>query len=77
MANQPAWPLDTVEQLRLYKIKQSISDATLVIALNAYGWTWQESHIAALFAGRVKATNEEKQFFVSFLLSKFITYNQS
>jgi len=77
MANLPAWPLDIVEMLRLHKIKEGYTDATLVDALDIFGWTWQESHITAMFAGRVKPTNEEKQFFVRYLLSYYVAYCRS
>lgn len=78
MGNLPAWPLDTVEMLRLHKLKESYTDAQLADTLNIFGsWTWQEGHLADLFAGRVKPTNEEKQYFVRYLLSYYVAYCRS
>ena len=78
MGNLPAWPLDTVEMLRLHKDKESYSNVQLADTLNIFGgWTWQEGHLADLFTARVKATNEEKQYFVRYLLSYYVAYCRS
>ena len=74
MSNLPAWPLDTVEMLRLHQEKEGYSHAQLADTLTIFGWTWNATHVGDLIAGRVKPTNEEKQFFVRYLLSYYVAY---
>ena len=74
MANLPAWPLDTVEMLRLHQLKEGYSNAQLADTLTIFGWTWNEGFVQLLMAGKVKPTNEQKQFFVRYLLSYYVAY---
>lgn len=69
--------VNIIEQLRKHKAKEGYSDAQLVTQLDAFGWTWQESHISSLLEGRKHPTASEQIFFRGYLLNKFYAYNCS
>jgi len=77
MAKPPGRPLDVVEVLRLYKLKEGYSDATIADALSIFGWTWQETHVTALLAGRLKPTADEVVFLNNFFIGQYVSYCRS
>jgi len=75
MGNFPAIP-DIVLQLRHHQTKQGYTTAQLVVMLNAFGWTWNATHVGDLLAGRVKPTANETTFLQRYLLDRFYDYNR-
>lgn len=74
MANFPTI-VDTVEQLRGYKIYNSYTNAQVTELLQVFGWTWNEGHVELLLAGKKKPTADEVIFIQKFLLSKYYEIN--
>lgn len=74
MANLPAMPYHIVEILRLYKIKSGLTNAQIATALTAFGWTWNETHVADLLAGKVKLTGEEEIFLTRYFIGRYRAY---
>jgi len=67
--------VDTVQQLRGYKTYNGYTNAQVAELLQVFGWTWNETHVGDLLAGRVKPTAEEVIFIQKFLLSKYYEIN--
>jgi len=76
MGNYPAI-VNTVEQLRRHKVKETYNTAQLVVQLNAFGSNWNATHVDSLLAGRVKPTSDEVIFLQRYLLNKFYDYNNT
>jgi len=68
--NQPEIK-DAVELLRRYKTQKSWTDAQLATSMTAFGWTWTETHVAALFRGTMKPSEEEREYIKRYLLSRY------
>jgi len=77
MPNIPAFPLDVVEVLRLYKAKEGYSDATIADALTIFGWNWNATHVGNLLAGRKRPTAEEVVFLTRFFIGEYVAYCRS
>ncbi len=73
---QPTIPY-IIDQLRRHQLKETYSDAQLVVQLNAFGSRWNATHVGDLLAGRVKPTTTESMFLKRYLLQKFYDYNIS
>ena len=63
--------MDTTYLLRTYKTQKSYSDATLATDLSTFGWTWTESYLTSLFAGRVKLDESKENFIKLYLLDRY------
>jgi len=63
--------MDTLYLLRTYKTQKSYSDATLATDLTAFGWTWTESYLASLFAGRQKLDENKTEYIKLYLLDRY------
>ena len=74
MGNLPAMPFNLMEILREYKIKSGLSNAQIATALSDFGWTWNETHIADLLAGKVKPTGDEVIFFTRYFIGRYHVY---
>lgn len=68
--NQPEI-LNTIELLRIYKSKKAWSNSELTDSLTLAGWTWQESFVTDLLAGRKKPTEEQNMYIRKYLLSAY------
>jgi len=68
--NQPEIK-DAVELLRRYKTQKSWTDAQLATSMTAFGWTWTETHVATLFRGTMKPSEEEREYIKRYLLSRY------
>jgi len=68
--NQPEIK-DAVELLRRYKTQKSWTDAQLATSMTAFGWTWTETHVAALFRGTMKPSEEKCEYIKRYLLSRY------
>jgi len=63
--------MNVVYRLRLYKTQKSWSNAQLATDLEAFGWTWPESYVAALFVGNIKPDESKKHFIELYLLDRY------
>ena len=68
--NQPEIK-DAVELLIRYKTQKSWSNATLATSMTTLGWTWTETHVAALFKGTMKPSEEQYEYIKRYLLSRY------
>jgi len=68
--NQPPL-LDEVELLRKYKEQKDWSNAQLAMSMTAFGWSWSESYMVALFKGTMKPNDEKRDFIQRYLLSSY------
>ena len=75
MAKPPGVSTNVIEMVRLHQAKESFTDAVLAAALTSWGgWTWNETHVAALLAGKKKPTAEEVVYFKHYLLYYYVAY---
>jgi len=63
--------MNVVYRLRLYKTQKSYSNAQLATDLTLFGWTWPESYVASMFAGKSKLDEEKKHFIELYLLDRY------
>ena len=70
MGNYPQI-LDTLERLRLYKSQKVYSNTQLAADMTDFGWTWSESYVASLMAGRKKLDEHKKLFVNKYLLDRY------
>lgn len=63
--------MDRLYLLRLYKSKKSYSNTQLAADMTVFGWTWTESYLATLFAGRSKLDESKKHFIELYLLDRY------
>lgn len=63
--------MDVLNLLLMYKTQKSYSNATLATDLSAFGWTWTESYLTSLFAGRMKLDESKENFIKLYLLDRY------
>ena len=64
--------MDTTYRLGLYKAQKSWSNAQLSADMIAFGWQeWTEGYLESLFAGRVKADEENREYMNLYLLDRY------
>lgn len=63
--------MDTTYLLQNYKTQKSWSNATLATSLTAFGWTWAESYLASVFAGRSKLDENKIEYIKLYLLDRY------
>ncbi|MBA7610237.1 hypothetical protein ES703_17444 [subsurface metagenome] len=63
--------LNTIELLRMFKSQKNYSNADLTENLTAFGWTWVESYVADLLAGKKKPTAQQNEYIKRFLLDRY------
>lgn len=66
-----------IDMLRMYKAKNSYTNAVLAAELTDLGWTWHEGQLDRLFKGKMHMTSEQQGYVKFFLLDKFHAYNSS
>lgn len=79
MSNLPTVP-EIIDQLRWYKVKAGLTNATTATAMATFGWGtshWSTLHVAALMNGTAQPTEVEKEFIILFLQDRFYAYNVS
>ena len=64
-----------IDMLRMYKAKNTYTNAVLAAELVVFGWTWHEDQLDNLFKGKMHMTSEQKAYVRLFLLDKFQAYN--
>ena len=68
--NQPEL-MNEVELLRRYKAQKNWTNAQLATSMTAFGWTWTEVYIAALFKGTMKPSEDKREYIKRYLLSAY------
>ncbi len=79
MSNMPAVP-ELIDQLKQYKVKAGLTNATTATAMATFGWGtshWSTAHVAALMNGQAQPTEVEVEFIKLFLQNRFYAYNIS
>lgn len=57
--------------LKNYEKKKKFTHAQLAADMTAYGWQWTENHIADILGGKVAVSDEHKEFFRRYLLTRY------
>jgi len=68
--NQPEI-LNEVELLRRYQAKKGYSDAQLATDMTLLGWTWLESFVTDLLAGKKRLSTEQNEYIRRYLLNRY------
>lgn len=68
--NQPPL-LDEVELLSKYKEQKGWSNVQLATSMTAFGWSWSEPYMVALFKGTMKPNDEKCDFIKRYLLNSY------
>lgn len=68
--NQPEI-LNEVELLRRYKAQKGYSNAELATDMTLLGWTWSETFVASLLAGKKRPSIEQNEYIRHYLLNRY------
>lgn len=68
--NQPEI-LNEVELLRRYQAQKGYSDAQLATDMTLLGWTWLESFMTDLLAGKKRLSTEQNEYIRRYLLNRY------